>query len=250
MTSVSVVALLASFAAGIVSFLSPCVLPLVPAYVSYVGGRSLDQSGDSSAPNFAAIWFSTSFVLGFSTVFITLGASATALGRLLLSYKNEANLVAGAIVAVFGLTKIGLVRWPWLMRDIRFHLQIPGGRTISAYVLGLAFALGWTPCIGPVLGAILTTSAMTATVSQGIALLAAYSLGLGIPFLLSAILTDRLLGRLKEVGRIGRSLQIGAGGRDRPHGRRDAYRPTFCPFVLAARNHPRFSTNRMRSTPQ
>jgi cytochrome c-type biogenesis protein len=212
MTGISAVALFASFTAGIISFLSPCVLPLVPGYVSYVGGRSLDRSGDRSAPRFAALWFSTSFVLGFSTVFITLGASATAIGRLLLSYKNEANLVAGAIVAVFGLTMVGLVRWPWLLRDIRFHLQIPGGQTLSAYVLGLAFALGWTPCIGPILGAILTASAATATVPQGVALLAAYSLGLGIPFLLAAVFTSQLLGRLKRLGRAGRSLQIGAGG--------------------------------------
>lgn len=212
MTSLSVVAVVASFTAGIISFLSPCVLPLVPGYVSYVGGRALDRAGDRPAHGFAPLWFSTSFVLGFSTVFITLGASATAIGRLLLSYKNEANLVAGIIVAVFGLAMIGLVRWPWLLRDIRFHLQVPGGRTLSAYLLGLAFALGWTPCIGPVLGAILTTSAVSATVLEGIALLAAYSLGLGIPFLLSAVFTERLLGRLKSLGRTGRSLQVGAGG--------------------------------------
>jgi len=212
MTGVSGLALAASFTAGIVSFLSPCVLPLVPGYVSYVGGRSLGRGGDGSQSSLAALWFSTSFVLGFSTVFITLGASATAVGRLLLSYKNEANLVAGAIVVVFGLAMIGLVRWPWLMRDTRFHLQIPGGRTLSTYVLGLAFALGWTPCIGPVLGAILTTSAVTATVLEGVTLLAAYSLGLGIPFLLSAVFTDRLFGRLKKLSRTGRSLQVGAGG--------------------------------------
>src|SRR5581483_1772628 len=175
-----VVALFASFTAGVVSFLSPCVLPLVPGYVSYVGGRAFDRSEAMEAsPKSGPLWFSTIFVLGFSTVFITLGASATAIGRLLLSYKNEANLVAGIIVTIFGLTMIGLVRWPWLLRDIRLHLQVPGGRTMSAYVLGLAFALGWTPCIGPVLGAILTTSAVTATVGDGIALLAAYSLGLG-----------------------------------------------------------------------
>jgi cytochrome c-type biogenesis protein len=212
MTGGSGLALAASFSAGIISFLSPCVLPLVPGYVSYVGGRSLGRGSDDPPSSLAALWFSLSFVLGFSTVFITLGASATAAGRLLLSYQNEANLVAGAIVAIFGFAMIGLVRWPWLMRDTRFHLQIPGGRTLSAYVLGLAFALGWTPCIGPVLGAILTTSAVTATVSEGVGLLAVYSLGLGIPFLLSAVFTDRLLGRLKKLGRTGRSLQVGAGG--------------------------------------
>ena len=213
MNGVSAIALGAAFMAGIVSFLSPCVLPLVPGYISYVGGRTLERRAEGSWPaGLAGPWFSAVFVLGFSTVFITLGASATALGRLLLAYKNEANLAAGVIVAVFGLVMIGLVRWPWLLRDIRFHLDIPGGQTISAYILGLAFALGWTPCIGPVLGGILTTSAVTATVSQGIALLAAYSLGLGIPFLLSAVFLERLLGHLKRIGRTGRFLQIGAGG--------------------------------------
>jgi cytochrome c-type biogenesis protein len=213
MNGVSAIALGAAFMAGIVSFLSPCVLPLVPGYISYVGGRTLERRAEGSwSTGLAPPWFSAVFVLGFSTVLITLGASATALGRLLLAYKNEANLAAGVIVAVFGLVMIGLVRWPWLLRDMRFHLDIPGGQTISAYILGLAFALGWTPCIGPVLGGILTTSAVTATVSQGIALLAAYSLGLGIPFLLSAVFMERLLGHLKRIGRAGRFLQIGAGG--------------------------------------
>src|SRR5262245_58919795 len=153
MTDVTAVALLAAFAAGIVSFLSPCVLPLVPGYVSYVGGRTLGHAdGENARSNFAPFWFSTTFVLGFSTFFITLGASATAVGRLLLAYKDAANLVAGAIIIVFGLVTIDFVRWRWLLRDIRFHPGVPGGQTFSAYVLGLAFALGWTPCIGPVLG--------------------------------------------------------------------------------------------------
>jgi cytochrome c-type biogenesis protein len=211
MIHVSGIALFASFTAGVISFLSPCVLPLVPGYVSYVTGRSLDRS-DGSASTIVGLWFGASFVLGFSTIFVALGASATVIGQLLLSYKNEANLVAGMIVAIFGLAMIGLVRWPWLLRDTRFHLQVPGGEALSAYLLGLAFALGWTPCIEPVLGAILTTSAVTATVSEGVALLTAYSLGLGIPFLLSAVFAGPLLGRLKSLGRAGRSLQLGAGG--------------------------------------
>ena len=122
------------------------------------------------------------------------------------------RLGAGAIVIAFGLMTIDFVRWRWLLRDFRFHPGLPGGQTFSAYVLGLAFALGWTPCIGPVLGAILTTSAVSATVAQGVILLTAYSLGLGIPFLASALFTDRLVGRLKRLGRLGRTLQIGAGG--------------------------------------
>ena len=164
---VSALVLLTSFGAGIVSFLSPCVLPLVPGYVSYVGGRSLDSArGPNLSPSFAALPLSGLFVLGFSTVFIVLGASATALGRLLLSYRYQANLVAGAVVIVFGLLMIGMIRWSWLQRDVRFHLNLPRAGPVSAYVLGLAFALGWTPCIGPVLGAILTAGATSATVPQ------------------------------------------------------------------------------------
>jgi cytochrome c-type biogenesis protein len=149
--------------------------------------------------------------LGFSTVFILFGASATALGRLIFAYRPELNIVGGIVIIAFGLFIIGLARPAWLQREWRFHLSIPGGRPVSAYVLGLAFAFGWTPCIGPILGAILTVSAATATVAQGIALLAVYSLGLGLPFLLAAVFTDSLTARLKSIGRVGRILQITAG---------------------------------------
>jgi cytochrome c-type biogenesis protein len=212
MMTVSALALLTSFAAGVISFLSPCVLPLVPAYVSFVAAQSLGTSSQSgSGPNFATIQLGIFFVLGFSAVFILLGASATALGQLLLSFRYEANLAAGAAVIVFGLLMMGLIRWSWLQRDFRLHLDLPGGRPAAAYGLGLAFAFGWTPCIGPVLGTILTTSAVSATVPQGTVLLSVYSLGLGLPFLGAAVFTDRLL-RLRTLGRAGRLLQIGAGG--------------------------------------
>jgi cytochrome c-type biogenesis protein len=213
MTSVTIIALISSFAAGLVSFLSPCVLPLVPGYVSYIAGQSLDTpASEAAAGRLAPLRLSIFFVLGFSTVFVILGASATALGQLFLSYRYEANLAAGAAVIGFGLLMIGLVRWPWFQRDFRLHPDLPGGRPVAAYILGLAFAFGWTPCIGPVLGAILTTSAVSATVAQGIVLLSVYSLGLGIPFLAAALCTDRLVGRLRRLGRAGRFLQIGAGG--------------------------------------
>jgi cytochrome c-type biogenesis protein len=214
MTNVSALALLTSLAAGVVSFLSPCVLPLVPAYVSYVAGQSLKDtaSQSDSGTKLAALRLSIFFVLGFSTIFVILGASATALGQLFLSYRYEANIIAGACVILFGLLMIGLIRWPWFQRDFRLHLDLPGGRPVAAYVLGLAFAFGWTPCIGPVLGTILTTSAVSSTVAQGIVLLSVYSLGLGVPFLAAAVFTDRLFGRLRSLGRTGRFLQIGAGG--------------------------------------
>jgi cytochrome c-type biogenesis protein len=209
----SVLAVLTSFGAGIVSFLSPCVLPLVPGYISYVAGQSLGGAISTGmiATRSVALIASLFFVLGFSTVFVILGASATMLGRLLLSYRYEASLVGGTVIAIFGVFTLGLFRLPWLQRDFRFHLDMPGGRPVAAYILGLAFAFGWTPCIGPILGTILMTSAVSATAAQGAALLAVYSLGLGLPFLGAAVFTDALLGRLRALRRVGRSLQIGAG---------------------------------------
>ncbi len=212
MANLSNIGLATAFAAGIVSFLSPCVLPLVPGYVSYVAGQSLWEI-EGKAPNrLRTLFFAACFVLGFSTVFVTLGASATALSRLLLRYRFEANVAGGAVVALFGAFMTGLIPMAWLQRDIRFHGVIRGGRPAGAYALGLAFAFGWTPCIGPVLGAILTVSALSSTVAAGVALLGAYSIGLGLPFLASAAFTDGLMRRLKSTRRWGRALQVGAGG--------------------------------------
>ena len=203
----------AVFVAGIVSFLSPCVLPLVPGYVSYIAGQSIPDSTASRAliVRVQALALSTCFVLGFATIFVIVGASATTLGQALISYRYELNLIGGLTVIGFGLFATGLLRLPWLQRDLRFDLALPGGRPVAAFLLGMAFAFGWTPCIGPVLGAILTASATSATVAEGVKLLAIYSLGLGIPFLLVAVFTGGLLARLKSIGRVGRILQILAG---------------------------------------
>ena len=141
-----------------------------------------------------------------------LGASATALGQALISYRYELNLVGGAIVIGFGLFTLGLLRPSWLHQDLRIDVAFPGGRPMAAYLLGAAFAFGWTPCIGPMLGTILTVSAASTTVGKGVAFLTVYSLGLGVPFLLAAAFTDGLLARLKSIGRIGRFLQLFAGG--------------------------------------
>ncbi len=213
MGELTAIALLTAFGAGIVSFLSPCVLPLVPAYVSYVAGDALSQDARAAegAQRLSSLGLSLCFVAGFSTIFILLGAGATALGQQLLRYRYEANIAGGAIVIVFGLFMAGMVKLPWLQRDLRIHSSIAGGRALGAYLIGLAFALGWTPCIGPVLGAILTISAVAATLSMGVALLGAYSVGLGIPFLATAVFTGRLLRWLKSMRRIGRALQVAAG---------------------------------------
>ena len=214
MTEIGSIGLFTAFLAGIVSFLSPCVLPLVPGYVSFIGGRTLVDYGDGrrAVLRLPPIALSLCFVLGFSTVFMLLGACATALGQLLLAYRYELNIVGGIVVICFGLLLIGLPGPSLLSRDLRFHAAIPGGRPASAYLLGLAFGFGWTPCIGPILGAILTVSAATTTIGGGLVLLSAYSLGLGLPFLLAALFTDGLAARLRSIGRIGRGLQIVAGG--------------------------------------
>jgi cytochrome c-type biogenesis protein len=207
------IGLLSAFFAGIVSFLSPCVLPLVPAYVSFIAGESLeDLTGDGDRKRrVATLWLSLLFVFGFSTVFILLGASATALGDLLFQYRGILETIAGVVVILFGLVMIGIDRLPLLQRDLRFHLNIPGGRPVAAYVVGAAFGFGWTPCIGPILGGILTMAAVSDTVASGMALLAIYSLGLGVPFLLAAGFTGFFLRHMRGLGRFGRRLQIAAG---------------------------------------
>ncbi|MBN9434371.1 MAG: cytochrome c biogenesis protein CcdA [Bosea sp.] len=212
MSGISNIGLVTAFSAGMISFLSPCVLPLVPGYVSYISGHTLDRRDHAGIDRVSMLLLSTCFVLGFSTIFVALGATATTFSRLLLAYRYEATLIGGAIVILFGVFMTGLVPLPWLQRDLRFHGNIRGGRPIGAYLLGLTFGFGWTPCIGPVLGAILTVSALSSTAPTGIALLTVYSIGLGVPFLLSAAFADGLMKRLKTMRRLGRTLQVGAGG--------------------------------------
>lgn len=213
MLEISNIGILTALAAGAISFLSPCVLPLVPGYISYVAGNTV-VAGErtwSFGGRLSTLFLSACFVLGFSTVFVALGASATATSRVLLSYRYETNLFGGAIIIIFGVFMTGLLRLPWLERELRFHGNLRGGRPFGAFVLGLAFGFGWTPCIGPVLGAILTVSALSSTASSGTTLLSIYSVGLGVPFLLSALFTENLAKRLKAMRRTGWLLQVAAG---------------------------------------
>lgn len=213
MLDISGIGIMAAFMAGAISFLSPCVLPLVPGYVSYIAGQSGPDRHRPAGPRarLGSLGLSACFVLGFSTVFVALGAGASALGTLLLSWRVELNLVGGVIIILFGLMMMGMFRIGALARDARFHPSIPGGRPLGAYVLGLAFAFGWTPCIGPILGAILTLGASSANLNGGIWLLSIYSLGLGVPFLLTALFTDAIAARIRRIGRAGRVLYRSAG---------------------------------------
>lgn len=210
---ISGIGIFAAFLAGAISFLSPCVLPLVPGYVSFIAGqpdlRTMPSVGLRARAG--ALGLSACFVLGFSTVFVALGAGASALGSLLLTWRTELNYFGGATIILFGLVMLGVFRFGALSRDTRFTLDIPGGRPLGAYVLGLAFAFGWTPCIGPILGAILTLSSTSGGMSDGIWLLAIYSAGLGVPFLLTALFTDAIAARVRQIGKAGRWLYKGAG---------------------------------------
>jgi cytochrome c-type biogenesis protein len=178
--------------AGVLSFLSPCVLPLVPSYLAYVGGSAAESPGDKRQRR-VALRNSLLFILGFSLVFIALGASASAVGVLLRSYRSLLILLGGLLVVVFGLVMLGVFRLPVLYRDTRHQPTGDSSSPWGAVLLGMAFAAGWTPCIGPVLGGILTLAGASGTLSQGVLLLASYALGLAVPFLLAAIMLERFL---------------------------------------------------------
>src|SRR5271156_4489983 len=182
------VTIAAALLAGMLSFLSPCVLPLVPPYLVYLTGTSLERfAGEEPPPRVLRETLAAAFlfVLGFSTVFVALGASASAVGAVLRAYSGDLAVLAGIAIIVMGLHFLGLTPIAWLMREKRFHLAKPVGLW-GAYLMGLAFALGWTPCIGPILAAILAVAASEETVAKGAGMLAVYSLGLGIPFIVAA----------------------------------------------------------------
>ncbi|MBT8456265.1 MAG: cytochrome c biogenesis protein CcdA [Rhodobacteraceae bacterium] len=182
--------------AGLLSFLSPCVLPIVPPYLAYMGGITMTEMGEKAdrAARRRVIISALFFVLGLSTVFLFLGFTASAFGRFFLMNQEWFVMAAGAIIMVFGAHFIGIYRISFMDREVRVDAGDRGGSAFGAYVLGLAFAFGWTPCIGPILGAILSIAASEADVARGTTLLAAYAVGLGVPFLLVAAYFPRLTG--------------------------------------------------------
>lgn len=191
--------------AGLVSFLSPCVLPLVPPYLGYLGGTTIDQLGNKTEADASVrrrvVLASVFFVLGFTTVFVGFGAGASVFGQWIQAHKSELAYVAGLIIIVFGLHFLGIFRVPFLYRQARIHSNVQGAGFAGAYLMGLAFAFGWTPCIGPVLATVLTLAANEASLGAGVRLLLVYSLGLGIPFVLAAVAIGPFLGFLRRFRR-------------------------------------------------
>ena len=182
--------LLVAFSAGFISFLSPCVLPLIPGYISYISGRALDEIiKDNKSVLLKTIFFS----IGFSIVFISFGITASFIGKLLISYSNQLRIIAGIIIILFSLQFIGLINLKILNSETRFFTKNYNDNLIFPIIVGAAFGFGWTPCIGPVLGSILALAAIEENISKGILLLSFYSLGLAIPFIISGILIDKFL---------------------------------------------------------
>lgn len=194
-------AMLIALFAGVLSFLSPCVLPIVPPYLAYMGGISMGEMRTDDQARRRVILPALFFVLGLSTVFLLLGFTASAFGAFFLQNQVLFSKISGAVVIVFGLHFIGVFRIPLLDREARLDAGEQGGSAFGAYVLGLAFAFGWTPCIGPQLGAILSIAAQEGSVQRGTLLLAVYALGLGLPFLLAALFIERSMGLMQRLKR-------------------------------------------------
>jgi cytochrome c-type biogenesis protein len=215
---------LAAFIAGLLSFISPCVLPLIPGYVSFVSGVSLDEmaGGPSASGAGVAVLAPTAarrrvlltalaFVLGFSFVFVSLGATATALGQFLLERLRVLGKIAGVLIVIFGLHTMGLLRIGWLYSERRVQVNAKPAGFIGAFLVGISFAFGWTPCIGPILTGILALAGAQETVGQGVQLLAIYSAGLGLPFLATALAMNQFFAAFAKIRRYYHIIEIVSG---------------------------------------
>jgi cytochrome c-type biogenesis protein len=200
--SIPQISLIAAFSAGLLSFVSPCVLPLVPSYISYITGLSVEQLTDvSEREKFkkAIVLNSLLFIAGFSTVFIAFGASASFLGQMLITYQDYIRRIGGVVIIVFGLYLLGVLNLNFLKMEHRFQFRSRPAGYLGSFLIGVAFAAGWTPCVGPVLGSILLYASTTDSLLNGVVLLTCYSLGLGLPLFLTALGVDRFLAYFKEV---------------------------------------------------
>src|SRR5688572_6584029 len=221
------VTLLAAFGAGLLSFISPCVLPLVPGYLSYISGLSLDEMrgggvaagaggvgvavAASPAVRRQVVLSSLAFILGFSIVFVSLGAAASAIGQFMLARQELFSRIAGAVVIIFGLHTMGVLRIEWLYQEKRVHSSRKPAGYVGATLIGIAFAFGWTPCIGPILAGILALAGTQETVGQGVRLLSVYSLGLGVPFLATALMINRFFTAMSRIRRHYHKIELVSG---------------------------------------
>lgn len=218
------VTLLAAFGAGLLSFISPCVLPLVPGYLSYISGLSLDEmrgapvaagGGTVAVARVDArrqvILASVAFIIGFTLVFVALGAAASAIGQFFLQQQALFTRLAGAIIIIFGLHTMGVLRIEWLYKEKRMHTSRRPTGFLGAGLVGVAFAFGWTPCLGPILAGILAIAGSQETVGQGVQLLSSYSLGLGVPFLATALMIDRFFAAMGRIRRYYHAIELVSG---------------------------------------
>jgi cytochrome c-type biogenesis protein len=211
------VSLLVAFAGGVLSFVSPCVLPLVPGYLSFVSGVSVEElrGGEAQAISREArgrvLRTALAFIAGFSVVFVALGATASLLGQFMGTRLNLFGKIAGVILILFGLHTMGVLRIPWLYTEKRVQTDRRPAGLLGSFIVGLAFAFGWTPCIGPILAAIMTLAASTQTVERGTVLLAVYSLGLGVPFLLTALAVNRFFSAFAKFRRHFHAVEVVSG---------------------------------------
>lgn len=213
MTDGGTISLGLAFLAGLVSFLSPCVLPIVPSYVTFVTGMTIDEltTGRMVAARRRAALHATLFVLGFTLVFLTLGATATALGGTMKRSLPLLQQVGGVVVALLGLSMLGVLRLPALMRDTRVHVARKPAGMIGSVLVGVAFGAGWTPCVGPVLASILLYAGMRESMTHGMLLLGAYAMGLGIPFWLAAVGLNWYLAGARHLKRWMRPIELASG---------------------------------------
>jgi cytochrome c-type biogenesis protein len=225
------VTLLAAFGAGILSFISPCVLPLIPGYLSYISGLSLDEMRGTPAATTSGgavggaalavaapavirrqvVLASLAFILGFTIVFVALGASASAIGQYVMARLGILGKIAGAVVILFGLHTMGVLRIEWLYQEKRVQSKQRPEGFLGAALVGMAFAFGWTPCLGPILAGILAVAATQDTVGQGVQLLSAYSIGLGVPFFAAALAINRFFAAFARIRRHYHKIEIVSG---------------------------------------
>ncbi len=208
------ISLLLAFSAGLFSFLSPCVLPLVPSYVSYITGLSFEDLTNKTERTDilkTTVFNSLLFILGFSVVFISLGASASYIGKLMVSYQEIIRKVGGVIIIIFGLFIMGLLKLNFLQVEKKLHIKSKPAGYVGSFLVGIGFAAGWTPCVGPILGSILLYASTSGSVSTGIQLLTIYSIGLALPLFISAVAINSFLSYFKKFHRYIRIVTISSG---------------------------------------